>query len=164
MLFRSGLDSDVGRAFATAQIQAGNSLPTSGCVLVSVRRDEHEQIVEPIRALHEAGFRVLATDGTAKTLNEHGIPAVHCNKVYEGSPHTADAIEAGEVDLVINTVDPNPLAIRDSYSMRRAALQRGTPYCTTLAAARASASAIRALEQGSIGVRSLQEIHEQLGQ
>ena len=62
---------------------------------------------------------------------------------------------------MINTVDADPKSIRDSYSMRRLALQRGTPYCTTLAAARASARAIRALQQGSIGVRALQEIHAQ---
>jgi carbamoyl-phosphate synthase large subunit len=157
-----GIDSDFGRAYAKAQIEAGNSLPTSGCVLVSMRSDEHEGVVEPIRALAENGFRVVATRGTAATLRARGIAAGTVNKVYEGSPHTADLIESGEVDLVINTVAPEPQAIRDSYSMRRAALQRGTPYCTTLAAARASAGAILALQQGSIGVRPLQEIHARL--
>ena len=154
-----GIDSDFGRAFAKAQIEAGNSLPTSGCVLVSMRTEEHEGIVEAIRELAEHGFEVVATRGTAETLNARGIAAKTINKVYEGSPHTADLIEAGDVNLVINTVDADPKSIRDSYSMRRLALQRGTPYCTTLAAARASARAIRALQQGSIGVRSLQEIH-----
>jgi carbamoyl-phosphate synthase large subunit len=157
-----GIDSDFGRAFAKAQIQAGNSLPTGGCVLVSMRTDEHDGIVEPIRELAENGFRVVATRGTAETLNARGIAAETVNKVHEGSPHTADLIEAGAVNLVINTVDTDPKSIRDSYSMRRLALQRGTPYCTTLAAARASARAIRALQQGSIGVRSLQEIHARL--
>ena len=66
------------------------------------------------------------------------------------------------MDLVINTVGPDSKAIRDSYSLRRAALQRGIPYCTTLAAARASAGAIRALQKGSIGVRALQEIHAKM--
>jgi carbamoyl-phosphate synthase large subunit len=157
-----GIDSDFGRAFAKAQIQAGNSLPTSGCVLVSMRADEHEGIVEPIRELANSGFRVVATRGTADTLKAHGIEAETVNKVYEGSPHTADLIEAGEVHLVINTVDVEPQSIEDSFSLRRAALQRGTPYCTTLAAARASVGAIRALRQGSIGVRSLQQIHAKL--
>jgi carbamoyl-phosphate synthase large subunit len=157
-----GIDSDFGRSYAKAQIQAGNSLPTSGCVLVSMRQEEHEGIVEPIRELAANGFRVIATRGTAETLNAHGIPAETVNKVYEGSPHTADLIESGEVHLVINTVGPDPKAIEDSYSMRRATLQRGTPYCTTLAAARASTGAIRALQLGSIGVRSLQEIHARL--
>jgi carbamoyl-phosphate synthase large subunit len=157
-----GIDSDFGRAYAKAQIQAGNSLPTEGCVLVSMRSDEHDGIVEPIRELSENGFRVVATRGTADTLNAAGIPAETINKVYEGSPHTADLIESNEVSLVIVTVDPEPKAIQDSYSMRRAALQLGTPYCTTLAAARASVGAIRGLKAGSIGVRSLQEIHARM--
>ncbi|MFP6627829.1 MAG: carbamoyl-phosphate synthase large subunit, partial [Myxococcota bacterium] len=156
-----GIDSDFGRAFAKSQIQAGNSLPTSGCVLVSMRTEDHEGIVEAIRELADHGFEVVATRGTAQTLNARGITTKTVNKVYEGSPHTADLIEAGDVHLVINTVDADPKSIRDSYSMRRLALQRGTPYCTTLAAARASARAIRALQQGSIGVRALQEIHAQ---
>jgi carbamoyl-phosphate synthase large subunit len=157
-----GIDSDFGRAYAKAQIQAGNSLPTLGCVLVSVRAEEHEAVVEPVRQLVDDGFKVIATEGTAKVLQAHGISAEHINKVYEGPPHTEQAIESGVVDLVINTVGPDAQAIRDSYSMRRAALLRGVPYCTTLAAARASAGAIRALRQGSIGVRSLQEIHAKM--
>ena len=157
-----GIDSDFGRAYAKAQIQAGNSLPTFGCVLVSVRAEEHEAVVESVRQLVDDGFKVIATEGTAKVLQAHGIAAEHINKVYEGPPHTEQAIESGVVDLVINTVGPDAQAIRDSYSMRRAALLRGVPYCTTLAAARASAGAIRALQQGSIGVRSLQEIHAKM--
>jgi carbamoyl-phosphate synthase large subunit len=157
-----GIDSDFGRAFAKAQIQAGNSLPIRGCVLVSVRSGEQVGMVGPVRDLAQIGFRVIATRGTAETLTVNGVPAETVNKVHEGSPHTTDLIESGEVNLVFVTVDPDPQAILDSYSMRRAALQRGTPYCTTLAAARASAGAIRALQQGSIGVRSLQEIHARL--
>jgi len=154
-----GIDSDFGRAYAKAQIQAGNSLPERGTVLVSIRKEEHEGIVTPMQQLVESGFRVIATAGTAAVLETHGISAEVVNKVYEGSPHTTDKIEAGEVDLVINTTAPDPKAIHDSFTMRRAALQRGIPYCTTLAAARASAGAIRALRLESIGVRSLQEIH-----
>jgi carbamoyl-phosphate synthase large subunit len=157
-----GIDSQFGRAFAKSQMQAGNSLPTAGCVLVSVRTAEHAGVVEAVRELSENGFRVVATRGTAETLKAQGIAATTVNKVYEGSPHTADLIESGEVNLVINTVDADPKSIQDSYSMRRVALQRGTPYCTTLAAARASSRAIRALQEGSIGVRSLQEIHAKL--
>jgi carbamoyl-phosphate synthase large subunit len=93
-------------------------------------------------------------------LSSMGIEAEVVNKVHEGSPHTADRIEAGDVTLVINTVGPDPQAVEDSRSLRRAALIQGVPYCTTLSAARASADAIVALRSGSIGVRSLQEIHE----
>jgi carbamoyl-phosphate synthase large subunit len=158
-----GIDSDFGRAFAKAQIQAGNSLPSEGTVLVSMRNEEHDRIAEPIRALVDLGFSVIATAGTAKSLAAHGIEAETVAKAFEESSRSAlDVIEAGEVDLVITSVAPEPRAIADSFSMRRAALQRGIPYCTTLAAARASADAIRALRQGSIGVRSLQEIHARL--
>jgi carbamoyl-phosphate synthase large subunit len=157
-----GIDSDFGRAYAKSQIQAGNALPTSGRVLVSVRTGEHEAAVEPIRLLAECGFEVIATSGTAATLAEHGIEARAVNKFHEGSPHTVDLIDRGEVDLVINTVDAEAKAVADSFSMRRAALQRGIPYCTTLAAARASAGAIAELRSESIGVRSLQEIHARI--
>ncbi|MAG32089.1 MAG: carbamoyl phosphate synthase large subunit [Deltaproteobacteria bacterium] len=155
-----GIDSAFGRAFAKAQIQAGNSLPTSGTVLVSVRAEEHERIQAPIKTLVDLGFEVLATAGTAKKLAAVGIEAQVINKVHEGSPHTADRIEEGAVALVINTVGPDPQAVEDSKSLRRAALREGVPYCTTEAAARASADAIAALRAENIGVRSLQQIHD----
>ena len=157
-----GIDSDFGRAFAKAQIQSFNALPTSGRVLVSVRSDEHERAIEPIRTLAECGFEVVATVGTQKVLAEHGIDAKPINKFHEGSPHTVDLIESGDVSLVINTVAPDPKSIADSFSMRRAALLRGIPYCTTMAAARASADAIKEMRDESIGVRSLQEIHARM--
>ncbi|MFO0687117.1 MAG: carbamoyl-phosphate synthase large subunit [Myxococcota bacterium] len=155
-----GIDSDFGRAFAKAQIQAGNSLPTEGAVLVSVREEERERLRGPIEKLVGAGFRVVATRGTAQSLRAMGIAAEVVNKVHEGSPHTADKIAAGEIALVINTVGPDPRAVEDSKSLRRAALLRRVPYCTTLAAARASAEAILALRAERIGVRSLQLVHE----
>jgi carbamoyl-phosphate synthase large subunit len=155
-----GIDSDFGRAFAKAQIQAGNSLPLEGAVLVSVRAEEHESVQGPVKTLVDQGFRVFATTGTAKMLASMGIEAEVVNKVHEGSPHTADRIDSGDIALVINTVGPDPQAVEDSRSLRRAALLKGVPYCTTLSAARASADAIVALRTKRIGVRSLQEIHE----
>ena len=131
-------------------------------MLVSMRRDQQEAAVGAIRQLAEAGFRVIATTGTADTFEKEGIEVVRVNKAHQASPNTVECIESGEVDMVINTVDADPQAISDSYSLRRAALQRGIPYCTTLAAARASSDAIRALAQESIGVRALQEIHAKL--
>ena len=157
-----GIDSEFGRAFAKAQIQAGNSLPHSGTVLVSVRRLDQDHIIEPIRTLSDLGFEVMATRGTANVLQNAGVEVRVVNKAHETSGNTVEEIESGAVDLVINTVDADPQSVEDSFSMRRAALQRGIPYCTTLAAARASASAIRALSEQSIGVRSLQEIHSRL--
>ncbi len=157
-----GIDSDFGRAFAKSQIEAGNSLPSEGTVLVSMRSGDQESVVEAIRTLGNLGFRILATDGTSDALERNGIVSEKINKAYEDSPHTVDFIEGGKVQLVFNTVEADERAVKDSFSMRRAALQRGIPYCTTLAAALASAAAIAALRAESIGVRSLQEIHARM--
>jgi carbamoyl-phosphate synthase large subunit len=154
-----GIDSEFGRAFAKAQIEAGNSLPTRGTVLVSVRGEDRAPICDAIRELAANGFEVLATPGTAASLVAMGVRAEAVPKVGQGHPDVVERIEAGEVDLVIITVDAEPTSIRDSASIRRSALLRGIPYCTTVAGARASTGAILALQAESIGVRSLQEIH-----
>jgi carbamoyl-phosphate synthase large subunit len=154
-----GIDSDFGRAYAKAQIEAGNSLPTGGTVLVSVRAADRPPLWRAIAELAEHGFRVLATDGTARDFEDQGIRVEMVPKVGEGHPDTVERIEAGEVDLVINTVGSDPQSVRDSASIRRSALLRAVPYFTTLAGARAAAGAIRALQLESIGVRALQDIH-----
>ncbi len=158
-----GIDSSFGRAFAKAQIEAGNSLPTEGgTVLVSVREEEHQRVFQPVKTLVDLGFDVVATRGTADALERLGVKAAVVNKVYEGKPDTADLIESGRVVMVVNTVDTDPKSIEDSKSLRRAALLAGVPYCTTLAAFRASADAIEAMRSESIGVRSIQQIHESM--
>jgi carbamoyl-phosphate synthase large subunit len=154
-----GIDSDFGRAFAKSQIQAGNSLPTSGSVLVSVKDDDRPVIWQAVKELAENGFRVLATPGTAADFRAHGIEVLTVPKVGRGHPDTVERTEAGEVDLVINTVGSDPVSVRDSSSIRRSALLRSIPYFTTVAAARAGVGAIRALQLGSIGVRALQDVH-----
>jgi carbamoyl-phosphate synthase large subunit len=157
-----GIDSDFGRAYAKAQIQAGNSLPTEGTVLVSVKREDQEAIGLAVRDLYESGFRVVATDGTAHTLAGMGVEVETVPKVGRGGPDERDTvqrIEAGEVDLVINTVDAGSTSVRDSASLRRTALLRSVPYFTTAAGVRAAVGAIHALQAESIGVRALQEIH-----
>jgi len=154
-----GIDSDFGRAYAKAQIEAGNPIPASGRLFVSVRDEDQGRVVGPIREFAEAGFELLATAGTARALEAAGLPVVVVAKVGEGSPSIVDRIEAGEVDLVVNTVEAGPRAVKDSFAIRRAALQRGLPYFTTFAALRAAAGAVKALHQGTIGVRALQEVH-----
>jgi len=154
-----GIDSDFGRAYAKSQIQAGNSLPTRGRVFVSVKDADQPRIGEAVRELAQHGFEVLATSGTAAHLSAIGVRVESVPKVGQGTPSCVDRIEAGDVDLVINTVGSDADSVRDSFTIRRAALQRGIPYFTTAAAARAAAGAIRALQSESIGVRSLQEIH-----
>jgi carbamoyl-phosphate synthase large subunit len=154
-----GIDSDFGRAYAKSQIEAGNSLPTCGSVLVSVRMEDRARIGDAVRELAGFGFRVLATSGTAAALEALGVKAEPVPKVGQGSPDVVQRIEAGEVDLVINTVGSDPVSVRDSASLRRAALLQSIPYFTTCAAARAAVGAIRGLRLGSIGVRALQDLH-----
>ena len=154
-----GIDSDFGRAYAKAQIEAGNSLPSAGTVLVSVKLEDRAGICDGVRELASHGFKVLATPGTAEALRQLGVAAETVPKVGQGTPDVVQRIEAGDVDLVINTVGPEPAAVRDSASIRRAALLRNLPYFTTLAGARAAVGAIRALQLESIGVRALQDIH-----
>ncbi len=158
-----GIDSDFGRAYAKAQIQAGGSLPVAGSVLVSVRDADKGALGGSVQELAEHGFRVLATSGTARFLAGLGVDAEVVAKVEEAGADTVARIEAGEVDLVINTTGSDPRAISHSASMRRAALVRGLPYFTTVAGARAATGAIRALQLESIGVRSLQAIHPEHG-
>jgi carbamoyl-phosphate synthase large subunit len=154
-----GIDSDFGRAYAKSQIEAGNPIPARGRLFVSVRDDDQGRVAGPIREFVEAGFKLLATPGTARALEAAGLAVEVVAKVGEGSPNVVDRIDAGDVDLVVNTCEADPRAVRDSFAIRRAALQRGLPYFTTFAALRAAAGAVRALRQGTIGVRPLQEVH-----
>jgi carbamoyl-phosphate synthase large subunit len=154
-----GIDSDFGRAYAKAQIEAGNPIPTGGTLLVSVRSADRARVGEAVQEFVDAGFKVLATAGTARVLEALGIAVEVVPKVGEGEPNVVERIERGDVHLVFNTVESIPSAVRDSFSIRRAALNRGVPYFTTLAGLRAAAGAVRALRRGTIGVRSLQEVH-----
>ena len=155
-----GIDQEFGRAYAKAQRAAGMDLPVSGRVLVSVRDEDKAGIVEPVRALCDAGFEVAATKGTANHLKSHGIDSASVSKVSDGSPHTEDLVRSGEIQLVmVTTRSGDAAAVLDSGSMRRAALEVGVPYFTTLAGARAAASAIRALRARAIQPLALQDLH-----
>jgi carbamoyl-phosphate synthase large subunit len=154
-----GIDSDFGRAYAKAQIEAGNSIPMSGRVLLSIRQEDRPRIGEAVEEIARNGFEIFATEGTARLVDALGFAVKVVPKVGKGHPDVVECIEAGEVDLVFNTVRQEPASVRDSFAMRRAALTRGLPYFTTLAALRAAAGAIRAMRHGSIGVRPLQEVH-----
>jgi len=153
-----GIDRKFGRAFAKAQIAAGTMLPKEGKVFFSVRDEDKNGILHAVKILHECGFRIVATSGTAVFLNGHGIPAETVQKITEGRPHVADLIKNGEISAVFNT----PLGAQskaDSYYIRRTALVYNIPYFTTLAAAKAAAHAISHLISEELSVRSLQEYH-----
>jgi len=150
-----GLDADFGRAFAKAQLGAGNSLPSKGGVFVSVRDGDKAALVEPCRQLAEWGFELIATRGTAAKLQEAGLAVTLVNKVQEGRPDITDDMRSGRVQLVFNTTE-GAQAISDSFSLRRTALTHNIPYYTTVAGARAAVQAIGALRRGSLEVAPLQ--------
>ena len=155
-----GIDREFGRAYAKAQRAAGMDLPLSGTVLVSVRDEDKGRVAEAVRSLAEAGFQIAATEGTSRFLKEQGIDAVRVNKVPEGSPHTEDLVRSGRAQLLIVTTRAGDAdAVRDSASMRRAALEHGVPYFTTLAGARAAAAAIRAVRADEVQPIALQDLH-----
>lgn len=150
-----GLDRSFDIAFAKSQLGAGSKVPIKGTVFVSVRDADKPRIVPSMRVLSDLGFRILATGGTLRLLQEEGIPAAKINKVLEGRPHVVDAIKNGEIQLVFNTTD-GPQALADSRSLRRTALLHKVPYYTTLAGAIAAAEGIKAYCSGDLEVRSLQ--------
>jgi carbamoyl-phosphate synthase large subunit len=113
-------------------------LPKDGNVFISVREADKPGAVEIARSLVELGFTLLATRGTAAAIVAAGVPVTMVNKVAEGRPHIVDMVKNGEVNLIINTVDSRPSVMRDSYSIRHAALQGRVTYYTTLAGARAA--------------------------
>jgi carbamoyl-phosphate synthase large subunit len=150
-----GLDSDFGRAFAKSQIASGTRLPDGGNVFISVRDSDKPAMAEVGRSLSEMGFSLIATAGTAKYLEGAGLVVARIRKVREGRPHLVDAISDGTVALILNTTE-GAQAIKDSYSLRRAALANRVPYYTTVAGSRAVTEAIAALRRGALEVASLQ--------
>jgi carbamoyl-phosphate synthase large subunit len=150
-----GIDRSFEIAFAKSQIGSGTRLPHAGTVFVAVRDADKARILESVKLLAELGFRVIATSGTQRYFQDHGVPAEKVNKVLEGRPHIVDAIKNGEVQLVFNTTSGNR-AISDSRSLRRAALLHKVPYYTTLSGAVAAALGIKAYLAGDLEVRTLQ--------
>ncbi len=153
-----GVAADFPTAFAKAQAAAGAALPQAGTAFISLTDSDKAAGAGIAVHLADLGFRIVATRGTAQAVQRTGIPVEVLNKVGEGSPHVVEAIERGEVDLVINT--PTGSGARtDGWEIRRSAVLRGVPCITTLAGALAAARAIRAGRAGLPEVRSLQEIH-----
>jgi carbamoyl-phosphate synthase large subunit len=150
-----GLDSSFERAFAKSQLGAGIKLPAAGCVFLSIRDADKKGLAVLARRLHDMGFSIMATRGTAARIREAGLPVQVVNKVLEGRPHCVDAIRSGEVQLVVNTAS-GPQSIADSFAIRRSALTHGVPHYTTMAGAKATTHAIAALKAGTLEVAPLQ--------
>ena len=158
-----GLDSDFGRAFAKSQTAAYGSLPTSGAVFVSIANKDKRSMIFPVKHLADLGFRIMATVGTAETLQRNGVPCEHVYKVSdeerpEGAPTIVDRIRAGDVAMVINTPWGNAGPRIDGYEIRSAAVAANIPCVTTVQGAAAAIQGIEAAIRGEIGVRSIQRM------
>ncbi|HET9943409.1 MAG TPA: carbamoyl-phosphate synthase large subunit, partial [Terriglobia bacterium] len=157
-----GTDDSFGKAYVKAQISAGSVLPKSGVAFISVNQHDKKFIAKIASDLVSMGFSLIATRGTAQVLRNAGVPVETVYKVNEGRPHISDYVKSGKVDLLINT----PLgkeSFFDERAIRRAAIHYRIPCITTIPGAIAAVAGIRALQRESLGVRSLQEYHEQKG-
>jgi carbamoyl-phosphate synthase large subunit len=154
----------VGRTFAEAyfksQIASGVKLPKSGKAVLSIRNADKVKAIEVGRELHELGFALHATRGTAAFLAEHGLKVVPVNKVNEGRPHIVDMIKNNEVSFLVNTVEEKRTAIADSRSIRTSALANRVTFYTTIEGARAACAGMRHLKD--IETYALQSLHAQL--
>jgi carbamoyl-phosphate synthase large subunit len=153
-----GIADDFPTAFAKSQAGAGVALPREGRVFVSVCDTDKPGATQIAAMMHDLGFHVLATRGTAEAIRRMGVPVSELLKIGEGSPNVVDRIRAGEVDLLINT--PVGVGARaDGWEIRRAAIEHGVPCITTMTGASAAARAIAAERGQPQTVRSLQELH-----
>ncbi|WP_216911705.1 carbamoyl-phosphate synthase large subunit [Nocardia noduli] len=166
-----GIDADFGTAFAKSQAAAYGSLPTEGTVFVSIANRDKRAMVFPVKRLHDLGFRILATEGTAEMLRRNGIPCEQVRKHSEPDtaadagdrlPSIVDQIRDGEIDMVFNTPYGNSGPRVDGYEIRTAAVGVDIPCITTVQGAAAAVQGIEASINGGIGVRSLQELHSVL--
>ncbi len=156
-----GIDREFGLAFAKAQLSAGQRLPLDGTVFMSLRDEDKMASLKVAFALCDMGFKIVATEGTSLFLSEHMVPNQRVNKLGEGRPNIIDMIKNGEIELVINTTS-NKRAIADAFQIRRAAVAFGVPYTTTLAGAKATVKAIKAMRKEGLKVNSLQEYHQEI--
>lgn len=157
-----GIGPSFGMAFLKSQLAAGQNLPFSGSVFISVRdQDKNETLVEVSKMLMESGFEILATEGTSDFLARKGIKNKRVRKVNQTRPNILDLIINKEVSFVINTTS-NQKTVREGMMLRRATLSLGIPYTTTLSGAKATAYAIQELRSNPMTVRSIQEYHGRL--
>jgi carbamoyl-phosphate synthase large subunit len=155
-----GVGRTFGEALFKSQLAAGNTLPPSGTVFLSVKDSDKPRTVEVARLLHEMGYRLVATRGTAAAIAAAGIPVRPVNKVKEGRPHVVDLLKNGEIDLVITTVAENRAQIADSRSIRTTALAQRVTYYTTIAGGRAAVEGMKHLDR--LEVYDLQSLHRAL--
>ncbi len=141
-------------AYAKALVAAGIPIPQSGKAFLSIRNEDKAEILPIAKKMMSLGFELWATSGTAQFLSQHGLDVQQINKFDEGAPHCVEAIEQGQFSMIINTAS-DEAAIRDSFSMRRAALERKMMYSTVISGARMLVEAIRELHKGPLDILPL---------
>ena len=154
-----GIGSTFGEAFAKSQLGASIELPINGQVFISIKNDDKQKIIPIAQRLFNLGFKICATSGTAKILNDNKIQTNYIKKVIEGRPNAVDAMLSKEIQLVINTVEGST-SIKDSFSLRQTALLNKIPYYTTLQGANAATLAIKVIKEEVLTVKSLQSYFE----
>jgi carbamoyl-phosphate synthase large subunit len=154
-----GTGRSFAEAYAKAQLASGVLVPNRGTALLSVRDRDKAGAVKLAGILQEHGFNIVATDGTARALAENGIRCRRVNKVREGRPHIVDMIKNDEITFIVNTTEGKQ-AIRESHSIRGAAVVRKVTYYTTLAAGMATSMALDHLNDGD--VNKLQDLHAEV--
>ena len=150
-----GLAQNFGQAFAKSQMAVGSNLPKSGTLFISVKDSDKIKILPICKKLLKLGFDIIATKGTSKYLEINNIKVTKINKVSEGRPHLVDAIKDGLVNIIFNTTEGEQ-SIKESFSLRRAALSANIPYYTTLAGSKAATEAIISINKDELTVKSIQ--------
>jgi carbamoyl-phosphate synthase large subunit len=153
-----GIGEGFGISFAKAQLGTDFSLPTRGTAFVSVHDKDKKLVLPIVLKLKEMGFDILATEGTVRFLKNEGIETQRVLKLYEGSPHVVDFIRDKKIDLMINTPLGKESQYND-YELRRAAVEEGIPYTTTISEASSAIEGIEALRNSALTVKCIQEYH-----
>ena len=151
-----GIDKTFGQAFAKSQLATGINLSIKGTAFISVKDSDKPKSIMIAKGLQELGYKIVATKGTADYFNANGVIVKLIKKVQEGSPNCVEAIESGNIDLVINTTFGDK-AIEDSFSLRRSSLNQNLPYCTTIAGASALLGGLKAIKNQDLGITTIQE-------
>ncbi len=151
-----GISESFPIAFAKSQLAAGVVLPREGNIFLSINLRQRDGLGDLVRRLHDLGFKLLATSGTADTIQSANIPVTRVKKIADGHPNLIDYLKNEDVSLIINT--PSGKGARtDEGRIRAAAVQNGVPCITTLAAAEAAVKAMEALRREGLSIQSLQE-------
>jgi len=154
-----GIDKNFPMAFLKSQMAAGNILPSSGSVFISVRDEDKENILFVCQLLEKLNYKIYTTKGTSNFLNKFCIESNLVNKVNEGKPHIVDLIQKNKINLIINTTSGSK-SIADSLSIRRTALRKKIPYFTTISAAKIAITGLNIVKDLKIKVKSLQELYK----